>query len=86
MNGNPREWAGLDFLGNAIRVIRYRRGKGTRCEYVLAFYHSIVVRPWKAGDLGADWSPRGECAGPTFMWTRPDTHHSNPQLWVNSNG
>ena len=25
-----------------IRVIRYRRGKGTRCVYVLAFYHSIV--------------------------------------------
>ena len=40
MNGNPREWAGLDFLGNVIRVIRYRRSKGTRCEYVLAFYHS----------------------------------------------
>ena len=39
-----------------------------------------------ARDLGADWSPRGECAGPTFMWTRPDTHHSNPQLWANGNG
>ena len=25
----------------------------------------------------------GECAGPTFMWTRPDAHHSNPQLWAN---
>ena len=24
------------------------------------------------------------CAGSTGEWIRPDNHHSNPQLWVNS--
>ena len=28
--------------------------------------------------------PEVLCAGPTNVWTRPDLHHSNPQLWVNS--
>ena len=26
-------------------------------------------------------SPRDDCAGPTFMWARPDAHHSNPQQY-----
>ena len=29
---------GLRMFGD----LRYRRGKGTLCEYVLAFYHSIA--------------------------------------------
>ena len=35
---------GLRMFGDySNRVIRYRRGKGTPCEYVLAFYHSIAI-------------------------------------------
>ena len=34
---------GLRMLGTSvIRVIRYRRDKGTRRYFVLAFYHSIL--------------------------------------------
>ena len=32
-------------------------------------------------EIGA---PEVLCAGPTNVWTRPDLHQSNPQLWVNS--
>ena len=38
--GEKRANTGLVTYVN--RVIRYRRGKGTTCEYVLAFYHSIA--------------------------------------------
>ena len=29
-------------------------------------------------------APEVSCAGPTGEWIRPDSHHSNPQLWLNS--
>ena len=29
-------------------------------------------------------APEVSCARPTGEWIRPDSHHSNPQLWVNS--